>query len=261
VSGSAGFALVTGASRGIGAAFAMALAAEGRNLLLTARSADDLAALRARLLRPGIAIHCLPEDLRSHGATRLLDEIERRGWEVDLLVNNAGLGSGGEFTNLDLEREHEILKVNVAALVELTHGCAPAMRARGRGAILNVASTASFQPVPYLATYAASKAFVLSFSLALREEMRRDGVHVMALCPGPTRTDFFRVAGVAPRPGPMPAPEEVVAEGLRGLRRRRAVVICGAGNRVMIAAERLLPRTLQARVVAAMMRSWRKAGE
>lgn len=257
-----GYALITGASRGIGAAFAEALVAEGRNLVLSARSAGDLENLRQRLSRPGIDIACLSADL-NQGAGALLRELAARGLAVDLLVNNAGLGSGGAFAELPLERELEEVRVNVAALVELSRGCLAGMRTRGGGAIINVASTAAFQAVPYMATYAASKAFVLSFSLALYEEMRRQGVHVMALCPGPTDTGFFAAAAIRPLAGPlaggMASPREVVAQGLRGLRARRPLVVCGARNRALIAAERLLPRPALAALVARMMASWRLA--
>ncbi|HVA64189.1 MAG TPA: SDR family NAD(P)-dependent oxidoreductase [Terriglobales bacterium] len=254
MSGKTSYALVTGASRGIGAALAEALAGEGWNLILSARSGADLEHLRARLARPGIAIQCVPADLRTGGAAALLAEVARQGWEVELLVNNAGLGSGGEFAGLALERELEEVKVNVAALVELTHGCLAGMRARGRGAVMQVASTAAFQPVPYMATYAATKAFVLHFSLGLHEELRRAGIHVMALCPGPTQTNFFEVAGLGPRRGA--TAEAVARQALAGLKSGRAVVVCGGSNRAMVAVVRLLPRGMVARVVARMMKSW-----
>lgn len=255
MSGQTSYALVTGASRGIGAALAEALAGEGWNLILSARSSEDLERLRERLARPGIEIHCVAADLRTGGAAALLAEIERQGWEVGLLVNNAGLGSGGEFAGLALERELEEVQVNVAAMVELTQGCLAGMRARGRGAVIQVASTAAFQPVPYMATYAATKAFVLHFSLALHEELREQGIHVMALCPGPTQTSFFEVAGLGPRRG-MATAEAVARQALAGLKAGRAVVVCGGSNRAMVAVVRLLPRGMVTRVVARMMKSW-----
>lgn len=252
-----GYVLITGASRGIGAAFAAALAAEGHNLILSARNLADLARLRERIQRPGIAIELLPADLRAGGARVLLSEIAARGWTVEVLVNNAGLGSGGLFDAAPLERELEEIHVNVAALVELTHGCLAGMRERGRGTVIQVASTAAFQPVPYMATYAGTKAFVLHFSLALYAEMRSSGVHVMALCPGTTDTGFFQTAHIRRGPGPMQTPEMVVRAALEGWRRRRPLVVCGGSNRLMVAAERLLPRPALARLVARIMRDVR----
>ena len=249
------YALVTGASRGIGAALAVALAAEGRNLILTARSGNELERLRARLLRPGLAIECVTADLsQPAGPGELLDEVGARGWDVDLLVNNAGLGSGGDFGGLRLERELEEVQVNAAAAVALTHGVLAGMRRRRQGAIVQVASTAAFLPVPYMATYAATKAFLLHFSLGLWAELRAEGIHVMALCPGPTETNFFAAAGIRGRRGQ--SAEQVAALALRGLKARRPIVVCGAGNRAMTAAVRWLPRAAAARTVGWVMRNW-----
>ncbi len=256
MSGRRSYALVTGASRGIGAALAEALAGEGWNLILSARSGEDLERQRARLARPGIAIQCVTADLRAGGAAQLLEEVARQGWEVDLLVNNAGLGSGGEFAGLELGRELEEVQVNIAAVVELTHGCLAGMRGRGRGAVIQVASTAAYQPVPYMATYAATKAFVLHFSLALHEEMRKQGIHVMALCPGPTRTNFFQAAGLGPGRGE--TAEGVARRALAGLKARRAVVVSGGNNRALVAAVRWLPRRVVTQLAARMMKSWQR---
>ncbi|HET9785474.1 MAG TPA: SDR family oxidoreductase [Terriglobales bacterium] len=251
------YALITGATGGIGSALAEALAAEGRSLLLTGRRQPLLEQLQARLRRPGIEVRTLVTDLNRAGAGPLMAELQARDWQVDLLINNAGLGSCGYFSDLDLARELEIVQVNVAALVELTRGCVPAMVARGTGAVMNVASTAAFQPVPGLATYAASKAFVLSFSRALHEELRGHGVHVMALCPGPTETGFFEVAGARPRP-PIQTPAQVAELALRGLRERRAVVVCGGRNRALAALTPRLPAGLVTRVAGRGIRRWQK---
>ncbi len=252
-----GYALVTGASRGIGAALAAALAADGRDLILTARGADDLERLRQQLLRPGRRIECVPADLsRPAGAGELLDQVGARGWEVDLLINNAGLGSGGEFDRLGLERELEEVQVNVAAAVALTHGVLAEMRRREHGAIVQVASTAAFQPVPYMATYAATKAFLLHFSLALWAEARAAGIHVMALCPGPTQTNFFAAAGIPARRGQ--TPQQVAALALRGLKARRPIVVCGGANRMLAASVRWLPRAAAARSAGWVMRNWQQ---
>jgi short-subunit dehydrogenase len=248
-----GYALVTGASRGIGEALAEALAARGRNLILTARNADDLERVGSRVRRHGIEVECVPADLSARsGAGELLDRIGARNWEIDLLVNNAGLGSRGEFAALALERELDEVQVNVAAAVELTHGVLPEMRRRRRGEIVNVSSVAAYQAVPGMATYAATKVFLLHFSLALWAEMRGEGIHVMALCPGATRTNFFAAAGMqAPRGQ---SPQRVAALALRGLEQRRPVVVCGAGNRALTLAVGWLPRTGATRAAGAVTR-------
>lgn len=252
------YALVTGASRGIGEAFAAALAARGRSLILTARGAADLERVRERVARPGLEVHVVPADLRQDGVAVLLAAVARNGWTVDLLVNNAGLGSVGPFAESSVERQSEQVAVNVRAVVELTRGVLPAMRARGRGEIIIVASVAAFQAVPMLATYAATKAFDLSFSLALYGELRSEGIHVLALCPGPTETHFFEVAGARPL-GPVHSPEYVVEQALRGLRQRRAMVVCGARNQGLRLAGSLFPRALLARLLGrAMQARWEK---
>jgi short-subunit dehydrogenase len=248
-----GYALVTGASRGIGAALARALADDGHSLILSARSADDLERVRESLRRPGIEVQCIPADLsRDSGAKNLLAEIEAQGWEIDLLVNNAGLGSRGEFAAMPLERELAEVQVNVAAAVELTHGVLPEMRRRRRGGVIQVSSVAAYQAVPGMATYAATKVFLLHFSLALWAELRQKGVHVMALCPGATRTNFFADAGMRTPRGQ--APEEVAALALRGFRAQRPIVVCGGGNRVLTLAVRWLPRATAARLAGAVTR-------
>lgn len=248
-----GYALVTGASRGIGAALAEALAAEGHDLILTARSADDLERLAARLRRPGLALECITADLNQPaGARELLAVVQARNWSIDLLVNNAGLGSRGEFASLPLERELEQVRVNVAATVELTHGVLPAMRQRGSGAIVHVSSVAAYMAVPGMATYAATKVFLLHFSLALWGELRKEGIHVMALCPGTTQTNFFAAAGMRTPRGQRP--EAVAALALRGLKARRPIVVCGASNRALTLAVSWLPRAVAARAAGAVTR-------
>lgn len=250
-----GYALVTGASSGIGAAFARALAQRGQALLLTARSRDALLRLQQELQRPDLPVRVIPADLSTDaGVESLLDTTRQEGWAVDLLVNNAGFGSGGDFAQLDQERELQMLQLNVRALVRLTHACLAPMRERRRGAIVNVASTAAFQPVPYMATYSASKAFVFNFSMALWRENRDLGVHVMALCPGTTATHFFEVARIEAQSLGMQTPEAVVAAALHGLDHRRPYVISGWHNRLMVASERLAPRTLITDIAARFIR-------
>lgn len=250
------YALITGASRGLGAAFAEALARRGRNLILTARSAPELESVGTRVRRPGIEVQTIAADLAGEGAGVVLEALRRNGWAVDLLVNNAGLGSMGPFAGNPLARELEEVAVNVRAVVELSHGCLPGMRERGRGGIIIVSSVAATQPVPRMATYAASKAFDLRFSLALYAELRAEGIHVMALCPGVTRTNFFAAAGVRPRSS-MHEPGFVVERALRGYERRRAVVVTGAGNRIAAGLGRTLPHPWLARVLNRVMaRRW-----
>src|ERR1044071_5489674 len=194
--------LITGASSGIGAAFARKLAARGRNVLLVARSEDKLIALCNELGRlTSIRAQYLALDLQQPDAgAQLFEETNKRGLEIEMLINNAGFGSMGDFVKLDLDRELEILQLNVRAVVELTHRFLAPMRERKRGTIINVASTAGFQAVPYMATYAATKAFVLSVSEALGEETPLQEIHVMPLCPGVTKTTFFEAPEIDPPP-------------------------------------------------------------
>jgi short-subunit dehydrogenase len=250
--------LITGASSGIGEAFARKLAARGHNLLLVARSEDKLINLCNELGRAG-SIHAqyfavdlsLPES-----PARLFEETEKRGLQVDFLINNAGFGSMGEFANLDVARELNMIDLNVRSLVELTHRFLAPMRDRKAGTIINVASTAGFQPVPFMTTYAATKAFVLSFSEALWEENRSYGVHVMALCPGVTETNFFEASHMKQKPPARVAqtPEEVVDTALRAVKRRKSHVVSGWTNFFATESERLVPRSLILRAIGAVMR-------
>jgi short-subunit dehydrogenase len=250
--------LITGASSGIGAAFARKLAARGRNVLLVARSEDKLIALCNELGRlTSIRAQYLAVDLQQpDAAAQLFEETKKRELEIDMLINNAGFGSMGDFAKLDLDRELEIIQLNIRALVELTHRFLQPMRERKRGTIVNVASTAGFQAVPYMATYAATKAFVLSFSEALWEENRALGVHVMALCPGVTETNFFEAAGMDHPPMRITqTPEEVVDTALRALNRNKGAVISGWTNFFTVEAERIFPRSLVTRIAGKALRS------
>src|ERR1051325_5111742 len=250
--------LITGASSGIGAAFARKLAARGRNVLLVARSEDKLIALCNELGRlSGIRAQYVAIDLREpDAAAKLVEETTRRGLEIDMLVNNAGFGSMGDFAKLDLELELEMLELNIRALVDLTHHFLGPMRERKRGTIINVASTAGFQAVPYMATYAATKAFVLSFSEALWEENCLHGVHVMALCPGVTETNFFEAAGMDHPPMRITqTPEEVVDTALRALNRNKGAVISGWTNFFTVEVERIFPRSFITKVAGKALRS------
>lgn len=250
--------LITGASTGIGAAFARKLAARGRNVLLVARSEDKLITMCNELGRvSGVRAHYITMDLRQPDAPReLFEETQRRELVVDMLVNNAGFGSMGEFVDLDITRELEMIDLNVKSLVELTHRFLKPMRERKQGAIINVASTAGFQPVPYMTTYAATKAFILSFSEALWEENREHGVHVMALCPGVTDTNFFAASKMdRPPMRTIQTPEEVVDTALRGLRHRKPSIISGWTNWLAVEAERFVPRSLVTKIAGKALRS------
>ena len=249
--------LITGASSGIGAAFARKFAALGRNVLLVARSEDKLITICNELGRvSGIRAQHFVMDLSEHDApSRLFDEVQRRELTIDMLVNNAGFGSMGYFSDLDLEHETAMIELNIRSLVELTHRFLVPMRERKQGTIINVASTAGFQPVPFMATYAATKAFVLSFSEALGEENRPFGVHVMALCPGVTETNFFEAAQMdrPPMRGSQ-TPEEVVETALRGLKRQKSSVISGWPNFFVAQSVRLFPRSVVLRVTGKVLR-------
>jgi short-subunit dehydrogenase len=250
--------LITGASSGIGEVFARKLAARGHNLLLVARSEDKLITLCNELGRiNSIRAQYLVMDIAERDApARLFEETRRRELEVDLLINNAGFGSMGDFAKLDLERELSMIDLNVRSLVELTHRFLAPMRERKGGAIINVASTAGFQPVPFMATYAATKAFVLSFSESLWEENRPHGVKVMALCPGVTETNFFAASRMQRPPARTSQTAEAVVDvALRALDRGKSSVISGWTNLFMVETERLVPRWLVLRIAGSILRS------
>jgi len=249
--------LITGASSGIGAAFARKFAALGRNVFLVARSEENLITICNELGRmSGIRAQYFALDLTEPDApARLFEETKKRGLEIDMLVNNAGFGSMGYFDKLEPAREVEMIKLNVTAVVDLTYRFLLPMRGRKQGTIINVASTAGFQPVPFMATYAATKAFVLTFSEALWEENRPFGVHVMALCPGVTETSFFEAAKMdrPPMRGSQ-SPEEVVETAIRGLKRKKSVIISGWPNRLTIFAERFFPRSVVLKITGKVLR-------
>ena len=250
--------LITGASSGIGEVFARKLAARGRNVLLVARSEDKLITLCNELGRSNsIRAQYVVLDLsKPEAPARLFAEAEKRGLTVDLLINNAGFGSMGEFSKLDLAREQNMIDLNVKSLVELSYLFLQPMIKRKQGAIINVASTAAFQPVPFMATYAATKAFVLSFSEALWEENRAHGIKILALCPGVTDTNFFEAArGHKPPARASQTPEEVVDTALRGLAQGKGHIISGWTNFLMTQGERAAPRSFIIRLAGRMMRS------
>jgi short-subunit dehydrogenase len=239
------WALVSGASSGIGQPLAEELASGGTHLVLTARRRQRLAQLRRKLRSAyGVEIEVLAADF---GEPRAPEEIfaftEKRGITVDLLVNNAGVGSYGEFRNSDVECELGIVQLNCSAVVHLTRLYLPGMIKRRSGDILIVASTAAYQAVPYMATYAASKAFDLLFAEALAQEVERYGVRVCALCPGPTATEFQKVAGVPDEIMVNAEPVDLVARvGLRALAAGEHSVISGFTNWVGVEIQRIAPR-------------------
>jgi short-subunit dehydrogenase len=246
-------ALVTGASKGLGAVFAEALAERGMNLVLVARSTDELNALSTHLYaKYKVQRTILSIDLADPSSPqRIAEEIEHRGIQVDLLVNNAGFGLSGEFLSHDPKQEQAEIEVTVQALVALNHHFGKAMAARGKGGIINVASNASFQPLPYMATYAATKAFVLHFSEAIHRELAGKGVHVMATCPGPTATSFFEGTSTNMSLKDMDTSESVVRKTLEAFDQGRAVAYPGRMSvRLASLLPRLLPRALVVRIAA-----------
>jgi hypothetical protein len=242
-------ALVTGASKGLGAAFAEALAQRGMNLVLVARSTEELNVLSTRLYaKYKVQRTVLSVDLADPTSSQTIaEELERRGIEVDLLVNNAGFGLSGAFLSHEPKQKQAEIEVNVQALVALTHLFGKAMASRGRGGIINVASNASFQPVPYMATYAATKAFVLHFTEAIRHELAVRGVQVMATCPGPTATSFFDGTSTQMSAKDMDDAESVVRKTLEAFDQKRDVAYPG---RMSIRFATWLPRLLPRAVVA-----------
>jgi uncharacterized protein len=250
-------ALITGASSGLGAEFARQLARENYRLLLVARRRDRLEQVAGEAKTLGAPdARVIAHDLAAPGAAEALwRQIADDGTTVEYLVNNAGFGAAGSFKRSELKREIDQIGLNVAALVALTRLALPAMVERGHGTIINVASTAAFQPTPFMATYGATKAFVLSFSEALAEELRGSGVTVTALCPGLTRTEFQRVAQVDESIFPAFAcmdASTVVAQGIAAAKRGQTVEINGMTNSLMVYAQRLMPRALVRRIAGAL---------
>jgi short-subunit dehydrogenase len=249
-------ALITGASSGIGAALARELARRGHDLVLSARSLAPMEALAEELRGLGAAAAVIAADLVQPGAAAsLAAQLESRGIEVEVLVNNAGLGAFGRFDGIDPARNSAMLQVNIVALTELTRALLPAMLARRRGKIVLVASTASFLPCPYFAVYAATKVYVRSFGEALAQELRGSGVSVNVLCPGATATNFFDVAGKAPhalQAARMMTADAVARIGCAGMMRGERVTITGLMNRILAFAATHTPHWLTLPAMARM---------
>lgn len=246
--------LVTGASSGIGLELAKCFAADKSNLVLVARSTEALEKLAAELRQEfKIQVHVLTADLaKPESAQWIFDEMGRAGITVDVLVNNAGFGLQGMFNDLSLGRQMEILQVNQTALTALTGLFLPSMITRNRGGILNVGSIAAFQPGPVMALYFASKAYVQSFTEALAAELSETQIHVSVLCPGPTSTNFGKVARggkVRRRKLPGMTAQAVAKYGYERFRQRRVVIIPGLGNKMSVFFVRFIPRSVLRKLV------------
>lgn len=252
------YTLITGGSSGIGEVFARRLAARGHNLVLAARSEQRLHELADELMAAHkILVHYVPVDLSKPGAdAALFAETENHKMEIDWLINNAGFGSMGDFAELPIDRELEMIDLNCRSLVGLTHRYLPQMRARKKGVIINVSSTISFQPLPFMSTYAATKAFVTSFSEGIAEENRPYGITIMALCPGATETNFFNASDIKDpvKMKGMQTPDEVVDAALRGVEKKKTRVISGIVNKIVAYAATVVPNSLITRTVAGKLR-------
>lgn len=253
-------ALITGASSGLGATFAEVLAERGHDLILVARSKDKLDLLAAKIkAATGRTVTVITADLgEANSGSALAQKVASLKLEVDLLVNNAGFGAAGAFAKQSAMRDAEMIALNCTAVVDLAHAFLPAMIQRGSGGVLNVASVAGFQPMPYMAIYGASKSFVLSFTEGLWAELRGTGVKVSALCPGPVDTPFFEATGTpklrktVPK-GLMMQPRPVVEAALAALEAGRPVCVPGAPNKALAQLPRLLPRAFMASMTARIM--------
>lgn len=249
--------LLTGASSGIGLELARLFAADHSDLVLVARRRDVMEDLASQLrTKHGVDVRVVAEDLgRADGPERVMAALEREGLTVDVLVNNAAFGLAGLHHQLDLERQLEMIQLNVTSLVSLSRRLLPGMVARKRGGVLNVASTASFQPGPNMAVYYATKAFVLSYTEGLAEELGDTGVRAACLCPGPTRTGFESIAGLTQTAlfkfFAMDAPK-VAMQGYKGFRSGRVITITGASNSMGVFLVRFAPRVLVRKVVRSL---------
>jgi uncharacterized protein len=260
-------ALITGASMGIGEVFARQLADRGYDLILTARSEDKLQAIATDLRGEGVRVQVIPGDLTD---AALRQRLFVQSGAIDLLVNNAGFGDYGPLAEVDRANQQTMIQLNILALVDLTHLLLPGMIKRQSGAIINVASIAAFQPMPYLSVYAATKAFVLSFSEALRAETRSQGIKVQCLCPGATDTNFAAVSGLDrafAKPDDSASPDKpkgqpgvadadsVVRQSLAALDRDKSIVITGGiGNRLVAGLSKVTPYETIAKFVEGVFR-------
>lgn len=258
--------LITGASGGIGEAIANRLAKRKQNLVLVARNSEKLQEQCKQLSQQfGVDVQFITADLsKPETAERIFEETQKRGLEIEMLINNAGIGSGGEFSTLSLKSELDLIQLNIASLVALTHLFLPQMQYRKSGTIINVASLAAFMPIPYMATYAASKAFVRSFTQAITHECVPYDVHILLFCPGLTRTNFNNAAGIANekaiglsadyKNAPTQTPEQVAAEVIKALDRKKHFQVSGTMNRMAANMVALLPNSFLTRNFAKLYR-------
>ena len=251
-----GWAVVTGASSGIGLTFARELARRGYPVLAVARRRERLEALAGEAAERGERIESLAADLKTEeGITAVIRRLDRLG-EIDLLVNNAGVATAGDFVSTSLEEEIGAIQLNVEAVVRVTHDILPRMVRQGRGGIINLASVVAFQPFPHFAVYAASKAFVLSFTEALAEEVRGTGVRILALCPGAARTEIDVFAHNEGLLGKLPSltAEQVVRTAVRALDGSRVVRVIGRLNGLLVLMNRFMPRWAMRRLMGVIAR-------
>lgn len=256
--------LLTGASSGIGEVWADRLAAEKHNLVLVARSENKLKALCTELSRKyGISAQYIVVDLSKPGADlHIFEETGKLGLTVDCLINNAGIGTAGDFTQIALADEQAMLQLNIISLVSLTHRYLSQMRERNSGTIINVASMAAFMPAPFMAAYAASKVFVKSFTEALTEENRPFNIRIMLLCPGATETKFFERANINQDDKKallgnvsIQTPEMVVEEAMKGLKTKKTIIISGLTNKIGAKLGALIPNSMIMKFIAGNARS------
>lgn len=242
------WAVVTGASGGLGEAYAKELARQGANVALAARKTEELERVAAGLQRDhGVATRTFTVDLahREQRAT-LLEELS--GMDIHTLVNNAGRGTVGELTELEPSRVSDEVELNVMALTELSHAVLPRMKQRGRGALVNVASTAAFQPVPMMTTYAATKSYVLTFTVGIWAELKGTDVRAVAVCPGPTETNFFAAANAPDVMSRRRTPDDVIRSTFKALRAGRPYVVDGFWNNALAQVSRVAPMSVSALV-------------
>lgn len=255
-------ALITGASSGIGAAFAQALARRKNDLVLVARSQEKLNQLAQDLRQQhGIEVEVLVQDLTApDAATIVFEAVTHQKIVVDILINNAGFGTYGAFSETSLPKQLEMIQLNVLSLVNLTYQFLPQMQQRGSGTIINLGSIASFYPLPYMSVYAATKAFVLSFSEALWAENQAKGVKVLAVCPGATKTNFFELAGLEEFASSSAGnqtyatPESVVQDTLKALEKPASTMVSGIPNQMLVNLPRFLPRNTLVKLIEQQFR-------
>ncbi len=249
--------LITGASSGIGEAFAKLLGAEGADLILTARTKDKLQQLAEELSgKHDVTTHVVPGDLsKQETAVLLYDKIQKAGLDVDVVINNAGFGKWGHFHSVDYSTHQEMCNLNINSLLSLTHLFLPGMLKKGDGGFINVASTAGFQPVPFFTTYSATKSFVLNFTEALWVEYKNQGVTFTCLCPGATETKFHdRANADRDKLGTLEPVEKVVKLGMSAFLKGQPTVISGMKNYLLANSSRFVPRKLVAKITAGMVK-------